>query len=527
MEVTKLSLLLKVLEEENEENIDKQLKLFAERALPSLHENIKCGNSLIGTDIITPEMPQEEIKRINPFDWDREFADVMKAGGFDAVIGNPPYLRQEALKEQKKYFEMHYTVYQGTADLYTYFIEKGLSLARIKGQFSFIVANKWMRANYGKPLRKYLLTKQIEEIVDFGDLPVFKTAITYPCILRILNEKPAREFIASKVKALDFSSLDEYVKNNYHLISSNSLNDLNGWTLGNQDTEKLLTRLNAVGQSLEKYLNGQVFYGIKTGLNKAFVIDEKTKQKLISEDPKSVDFIKPFAVGKDVKRYSSLKNLQYLILFKNGWTASQTEEIKNKWKWLKENYPAIANYLEPFAVQGEERDDRGEYWWELRPCVYYAEFEKPKIIYPEICQKPEFTYDERKFYANNKCFIIPSSDKYLLGILNSKLNYFLFEAYLPKLQAGFFMPAYVVLKNFPIRTINFSDPADKARHDSMVTLVTKMLDLNKKMQDARLDQEKTLLSRQIEATDAAIDTLVYELYGLTPEEIAIVEGTGK
>jgi hypothetical protein len=108
--------------------------------------------------------------------------------------------------------------------------------------------------------------------------------------------------------------------------------------------------------------------------------------------------------------------------------------------------------------------------------------------------------------------------------LNSKLNYFLFEAYLPKLQAGFFMPAYVVLKNFPIRTINFADPADKARHDRMVSLVTQMLELNKKLQDARLDHEKTLLQRQIETTDGAIDNLVYELYGLTEEEIMVIEG---
>lgn len=527
VEVTKLSLLLKVLEEESEENVSKQLKLFEERALPSLHQNIKCGNSLIGTDIYTdilvPLDDPEVVKRINAFDWDREFSDTMKAGGFDVVIGNPPYLRQEALREQKKYFETHYEVYQGTADLYAYFIERGLSLSRPKGQFSYIVANKWMRANYGKPLRKFLLTKQIEEIVDFGDLPVFTTAITYPCIIRISNEKPSREFVASKVKALDFSSLHEYVKANQHLISPGSLNDQNGWTLGDQRTESLLIKLNNIGQSLDKYLNGQVFYGIKTGLNKAFVIDEKIKKRLIEEDPKSGEFIKSFVVGKDIKRYNSLKSQQYLILVQNGWTNSHSGDVKNKWNWFKEHFPAISNHLEPFATQGEKRDDKGEYWWELRPCVYYSEFEKPKIIYPEICSKPEFTFDEKKFYANNKCFIIPSSDKYLLGILNSKLNYFLFEAYLPKLQAGFFMPAYIVLKNFPIRTINFSDPTDKARHDKMVALIERMLALYKQKADVKTDHEKNLVERQIEATDKQIDALVYELYGLTEEEIKIVE----
>jgi len=527
VEVTKLSLLLKVLEEENQETVSKQLTITAERALPSLDHNIKCGNSLIGWDILTPDMPADEVKRINPFDWSKEFEPVMAAGGFDAVIGNPPYVRQEGLGEQKKYFETRFEVYQGTADLYAYFIEKGISLLRPKGKFSYIVANKWMRANYGKPLRKFLLTKQIEEIVDFGDLPVFKNAITYPCIIRISNEKSSSDFIASKVKALDFSSLDEYVKENQHLITPSSLDDKNGWTLGDLGTEKLLTKLNSVGQSLDKYLNGQIFYGIKTGLNKAFVIDEKIRQKLIDEDPKSSDIIKPFVVGKDIKRYKKPDTLGKFLLF-----TRHGIDIKE--------YPAILNYLKQFKPElmpkpkdwdGDEWKGRkpGLYeWYEIQDTIdYYAEFEKPKIIYPEICQKPEFTFDENNNYANNKCFIIPRSDKYLMGILNSKLNYFLFEAYLPKLQAGFFMPAYVVLKNFPIRTINPNDPADVARHDRMVSLVTQMLDLKRKLQEARLEQEKTMLSRQIEATDGAIDTLVYELYGLTADEIAIVEGSGK
>ncbi len=523
VEVTKLALLLKVLEEDNQESVSKQLTITAERALPSLDHNIKCGNSLIGWDILTPEMPADEVKRINPFDWAKEFEPVMAAGGFDAVIGNPPYVRQEGLGEQKKYFETRFEVYQGTADLYAYFIEKGISLLRPKGKFSYIVANKWMRANYGKPLRKFLLTKQIEEIVDFGDLPVFKNAITYPCIIRISNEKSSSDFIASKVKVLDFSSLDEYVKENQHLITPSSLDDKNGWTLGDLGTEKLLTKLNSVGQSLDKYLNGQIFYGIKTGLNKAFVIDEKIRQKLIDEDPKSSDIIKPFVVGKDIKRYKKPDTLGKFLLF-----TRHGIDIKE--------YPAILNYLKQFKPElmpkpkdwdGDEWKGRkpGLYeWYEIQDTIdYYAEFEKPKIIYPEICQKPEFAFDENNNYANNKCFIIPRSDKYLMGILNSKLNYFLFEAYLPKLQAGFFMPAYVVLKNFPIRTIDFSDPADVTRHDRMVALVTQMLDLNKKLQEARLEQERTMLSRQIEATDGAIDTLVYELYGLTEEEIKLVD----
>ncbi|RQV98336.1 restriction endonuclease subunit R, partial [bacterium] len=533
VEVTKLSLLLKVLEEESEENINKQLKLFAERALPSLHENIKCGNSLIGTDILTPEMPMDEVKRINPFDWDREFADVMKAGGFDAVIGNPPYVRQEGLKEQKKYLETHYVVYQGTADLYAYFFEKGISLLRPKGLFSFIVANKWMRANYGKPLRKYLLTKQIEEIVDFGDLPVFKNAIAYPCIIRVSQEYPSREFGVTDVQALDFPSLDEYVKEHWHPFNSKNLNE-DGWTLGEKGSEDLLKKIQYAGKSLQEYVEGAIYYGLKTGLNEAFVIDEETKNLLIKEDLKSSEVIKPFITGRDIKRYSPLKREKFLLYipwhFPLHTDPSITGSSKIAEQSFKTNYPAIYNHLlqfkEKLAARNTAETGIRYEWYALQRfgSNYYTEFEKPKIVIPAIVKKASYSFDQTGFYSNDKTSIIPKYDLYLLGLLNSTVLDFVMHAISSTKQGGYYEYKPMYVSKLPIRTINFADPSDKARHDRMVALVTQMLDLNKRLQDAKLEHERTLLSRQVEATDAAIDALVYELYGLTEEEIGIVEG---
>ena len=201
VEVTKLSLLLKVLEGENEETISKQLTLFQERALPDLGENIKCGNSLIGWDILedNPGLGQEEIERINPFDWEREFGEVFRRGGFDVVIGNPPYVRSQFLNDFKNYFKKHYDTYSGIADIYVCFVEKGVALLREHGVLSYIVANKWMRAAYGEPMRKWLKGLNIEEIVDFGDLPVFKNATTYPCILRVSRQKPKPEIMVTRI----------------------------------------------------------------------------------------------------------------------------------------------------------------------------------------------------------------------------------------------------------------------------------------------------------------------------------------
>ena len=523
VEVTKLSLLLKVLEEENQETVSKQLTITTERALPSLDKNIKCGNSLIGWDIYTPEMSDDEVKRIKPFDWSKEFAPVMAAGGFDAVIGNPPYVRQESLgSEFKEYAKKKYETYVGMADIYTYFIEKGIFLLRSKGLFSYIVANKWMRANYGKSLRQFLKTKQIVEIIDFGDLPIFKGATTYPCIIRVSKGDVDGSISVTIADTLEFSSLDDYISQRQRKISKSDLND-EGWSLSEEKQTLLLGKILKKCVSLDDYIKGNVFRGILTGFNEAFIIDDTIRNQLIEADPKCAEIIKPFLSGKDVKRYQNLRAKKFLIFTKRG------IDIKK--------YPVIENYLKQFKNKltpkpsdwhGESWQGRkpGNYqWYEIQDSVeYYLEFEKTKIIYPEVCKQPEFSLEESKLYPNKTCFIIPGTDKYLLGLLNSKLNFFFFQTILPKLRGGFFLPSYISLKKIPIRAINFADPADKSRHDRMVSLVTQMLNLNKKLQDARLEQEKTMLSRQIEATDNQIDALVYDLYGLTGEEIAIVEG---
>lgn len=528
VEVTKLSLLLKVLEGEKGERISKQLTITQERVLPSLHENIKCGNSLIGPDIYS-NIPlaldnEDDLYRTNPFDWDQEFSEVFEKGGFDAVIGNPPYVRQELLKGQKEYFKDKYEVYHGVADLYAYFIEKGISLLRENGQFSYIVANKWMRANYGKPLRIWLKDKPIEEILDFGDLPVFKKATTYPCILRVSNGISKQHFKAVQIDTLDFPDLSRYVEGNGQFINQESL-DNNGWSLVDQEKRSLLDKLMKSGMPLGEYVGGKIFYGIKTGLNKAFVIDEATKDRLIAEDPKSEEVIKPFLAGREIKRYVDLKSQQYLILFEKGWTNKNSGNSKNKWIWLKERYPSIANHIEPFTKDGEKRCDKGDYWWELRACDYYGEFEKPKMILPDISLTSNISLDnDKKYYCVNTAYIIVNSELYLLGILNSKLTNFLYFNISPKYRGGYLRFIYQYLIQLPIRTIDFSNSEDVAKHDKIVSLVEQMLEMNKKLDNSKLGSEKEIIKRRIEATDAEINRLVYQLYELNEEEIKIIEG---
>jgi hypothetical protein len=530
VEVTKLSLFLKVLEEESEENVSKQLKLFAERALPSLHQNIKCGNSLIGTDIyadvqVTFEDP-EVAKRINAFDWDREFPEIMQRGGFDAVIGNPPYVRMESFKDIKQYLKSHYSCHDERADLYTYIIEIGHKILNKSGLFGMIVSNKFLRANYGFSLRNFLSkSSELVKIIDLAGLPVFPgvTVRTIVQISRPSNNQPYNFSYVPPLPVQDFESvaamnisLDYAVQNREISISSKNLSEPI-WAFSTPGDEKLFRRLLKDNQNLKSYCDNQILMGIKSGLTEAFMINSDTRKKILERNPEANEIIKPFVNGKNIRKYHIDWDNHFLIYTYHG------IDIKK--------YPAVIEHLKPFKERLQRRATKQE-WYELQQPqhAYLPFFEGPKIIFPDIAKDVRFSLDDSGYFGSNTIYFIPKSDKYLLGLLNSKLGYYCFNHLCAGLEGKNeiylrFFGQY--LERFPIRTINFSDPDDKARHDKMVALVERMLSLNKQLAEVKTDHDKNLIERQIEATDKQVDAFVYELYGLTTEEIQIVEGEGK
>lgn len=533
VEIAKLSLTLRLLEGETSETAELFTRGGRQRLLPKLETNIKCGNSLIGPDFYSDAdeslfVDEETRYRINAFDWKGSsgFKQVFDThGGFDVVLGNPPYVRQEGLGPLvKAYLKQHYSAFHGVADLYVYFIERGMTRLRPGGVLGIIVANKWLRSNYGQPLRHWLKQYDVQEITDFGDLPVFQGITTYPCILRVKSQEHTATFAATHVASLSYSSLNDYVREHATVLPQSALQD-EQWSMSSEHTQEVLSKIDHAAVPLSSMPGLRILRGILTGLNEAFVIDSKIRAALIAEDRRSNELIKPFVVGRDIKRYKPLPQERFLITIPRGWTRSKAGNAKDKWAWLEAAYPAIAAHLKPFAAKAEKRGDKGEYWWELRACSYYDAFGKPKIMLPDISAKCNFTFDMTGgIYCANTAYLIESDDHYLLGILNSSLMTFVIRQHSMSYRGGYIRFFTQFVEKLPIRTIDFTNPADKAMHDEMVRLVDQMLTLHRQLAASGTDREKSGLQLQIAALDRAIDSLVFRLYELSPKEEEILRG---
>jgi fido (protein-threonine AMPylation protein) len=526
VEVTKLSLLLKVLEGESDETLKRQLSFVHERALPDLGQNIKCGNSLIGPDYFAGQlMPdEEEMRRVNPFDWKAEFPEIMRASGFDAVIGNPPYVRQEALSEFKDYLAQRYETYDGVADLFAYFMEKSVMLLREGGRFSFIVSSSFLRTTYGEALRRTLKKQAaVLRILDFGGLAVFENAKdTYVCIPLLAKTKQPPRVEVSRIPSLDFSSLDDSAIDHRFTIPQERLAE-NAWSLKSDEEAAVFDKVIKAGKPLSEYVNGQICYGIKTGLNEAFIIDAATRKALIAADKSSGQLIKPLLGGEDIRRYIFNETGLWLIFTRRGVDITQ--------------YPAIREHLSKWKAQlapkksSKDKVGRkpGSYaWYEIQDDVaYFQVFDGVKIIYPDIAKGPRFMLDTEGHYLANTAYCLGTDDRYLLGVLNSKLFWFsISNLSIPfGVRAGQYRYRLICqyMEKVPIRVIDFTSKTDKDKHGQMVSLVERNLDLHKRLSEAKTPGDKERLQRQIGNTDQEIDQLVYDLYGLTEAEIKIVE----
>ncbi len=433
------------------------------------------------------------------FIWRLDFAEVFADhGGFDVVIANPPYIRQERFSEQKPLLRAAFPdVYHGVADLYVYLYRQGLALARPKGVLTFISSNKFFRAGYGEALRTYLRDNTwLKTLIDFGDLPIFE-ATTYPCVLVTANRRPGDG--ETRMQALNVSSmatlerLADAVQRDGWPQPQRSLHP-DGWALERPEVLTLLEKLRRSGTPLGEYIGGRFYRGVTTGLNEAFVIDQATRDRLIAEDPRSAEIIKPWIRGRDIDRWRVDWAGLYLL-----WTY-QGIEIKE--------HQAILEYLSAFREELAKRwePSRGQCeWYELRPCDFYAEFDRPKIVYPDIAKEPEFAYDATGAYGGNTMYILPTDELYLLGILNSSVVEFFYTQISSTIRGDYLRFIATYMEQVPIPDVT---PAQRA---AIEALVRKLLDAKGQgPQAAEWERE--------------LNALVYGLYGLTEEEIGVVEG---
>lgn len=457
----------------------------------------------------------------NAFEWRFEFPEVLddegKFVGFDVVIGNPPYIRQEELTEFKAFFKSQYKFYTGASDIYVFFIEKGFQILKQNGSFIYIMPNKFMQAGYGQPARKFLLEKNIVEIIDFGDYQIFEEATTYPCILFVVNQAPSESFKTTRVNSKDFSlDFPGYLQRINNKITHNSLND-ETWIVSTTADQNLLQKLILNGEKLESYVGNVAKRGIVTGLTEAYVIDEELKTKLINSNNNSI--IKPLLLGRDIKPYSTAVADKYLLFIPWHFPLQDRKEIsgvsEEAENLFKINYPEIYSHLLNFKQKLSNRNKtetgvRYE-WYAMQRWAsdYFQEFQKPKIMYQKFQIKPCFIYDTSGLFCNDSIWFIPTEDKTLLGILNSKVGWWLISKYCTAIQNGY----QLIWKYFSQIPIAKGDDKIRFQINQLVNTI--------------LEEKKLNAYANIKDLEFQVDQLVYELYNLSEEEIAIVENGSK
>ena len=530
VEVTKLSLLLKVLEGAAEQ-LGPQAALLGERVLPDLDRNVKCGNSLIGPDFYNRPQPallaDDELLRVNAFDWAAEFPDIMRAGGFDAVIGNPPYIRIQALKEWaplevELYKQLYRAAGKGNYDIYVVFVEKGLSLLNERGRLGFILPHKFFNAKYGEALRGLIAEgRHLAQIVHFGAEQIFASATTYTNLL-FLSKAPQERF--QFVKVHDLAAWQRGNETVAGYLDAHSVSEQE-WNFSVGEATALLARLHSLPTKLGDVAT--IFVGLQTSADKVFV--------LRSPGELEPDLLKPLLKTDLLQPYDYPK-VNHWILFPYRVSNGQANLIPAS--ILKREYPNAWAYLKSHETELRGRDN-GQWdhdqWYAFGRSQNLTQMDTTKLVVQVMTLRPTFIYDDRSLYMtgggsgpfygirlrNNTSGLL-----YLLGILNSKLFGFIVKSQSTVMRGGYVKYSKQYIENAPIRTIDPTNPTDAALHIRMVALVQQMLDLHQRLPAEANPQMKTMLQRRIDAADREIDRLVYELYGLTEEEVGIVEGAG-
>jgi hypothetical protein len=446
------------------------------KKLTALDANIVQGNSVVAEP--------------SPLDaWRARFPDVFAAGGFDVVIGNPPYVRQEWIKDDKPFLERHYKAFDGVADLYVYFYELGLSVLRPGGRIGYVVTNKWMKAGYGEPLRRlYGESAWVESVVDLGhNKEVFPDADVFPCIL--VARKPDASTPPETARVCVLPREQTRVDDLSEQIAAEGVAvprarfGAEAWNLEPPGVAALMAKLGGTGVPLKEFIGASPLYGIKTGFNDAFLLDAMTKEKLVAADPASEPLFKPYLRGQDIDRWCAEWAGMWMLAMRSStnaaWPWSQATTVSEAEAAVRTAYPALFEHFRTHEVALKGRGNQGVFWWELSGNSQWDKYDSLKIMYQEIQYHPCYMLDTSGVLANNKVFFIPTDDLYLLAVLNSPVMWWHNWRYLPHMKDEALSPASFRMEGLPI-----PNPTDDQRLVAE-TLVTRLIALNSEQKAGR------------------------------------------
>ncbi|EFU6082398.1 class I SAM-dependent DNA methyltransferase [Campylobacter jejuni] len=460
----------------------------------------------------------------HPFEWRFEFPEILDDDGnfkgFDLIIGNPPYIRQEELKELKPHLAKNYKVYKGTSDIYTYFYELGFNVLKDNGVLSYITSNKYTRAGYGEALREFLLKNvKFLEYTDLNGIKVFDSATVDTSILCFEKSKSKDnkfKYLALSNEILKTCTYDIGLYKDFAEFSQNSLSK-ESFTFSDENTSALKAKIERIGTPLKEWHGLNIYRGILTGYNEAFIITTEKRNEILAnckdeaEKERTAKLIRKMLRGRDIKRYS----YEWAGLWVIGTFPSLKLDI--------EQYPALKQYLSQFLPRIEQSGEKGcrkktsNKWFETQDNIaYYEEFEKEKIVYPNMNKEFIAFFDNEFFLLNQKCFILShqSNNKkellYLTALLNSNVNFYYFKQIGAKLGASGYEMSKIFVEKLPIPKINSKN---QKIADELINLADEILKAK--------EQDKNANTQELENK---INSIVYKFYNLTEEEIKIIEG---
>lgn len=459
----------------------------------------------------------------HPFEWRFEFPEILDDDGnfkgFDLIIGNPPYIRQEELKELKPHLAKNYKVYKGTSDIYTYFYELGFNVLKENGILSFITSNKYTRAGYGEALREFLLKNTyILKYIDLNGIKVFDSATVDTSILCFEKSKSKDnkfKYLALSNEILKTCAYNIGLYKDFAEFSQNSLSK-ESFTFSDENTSALKAKIERIGTPLKEWQGLNIYRGILTGYNEAFIITTEKRNEILAnckdeaEKERTAKLIRKMLRGRDIKRYSYEWAGLWVINTHNGYKNQNGEKVE---AINIKHYPSLKKHFDEFYPQLEKRADKGLAPYNLRNCAYIEEFEREKIVYSEIVRKPQFYLDTKlNFYAEATSFILTGENlKYLIAFLNNDFVAFIFKTFYAggNLGENGFRYKKAFLEKLPIPKINSKN---QKLADELINLVDEILKAK--------EQDKNANTQELENK---INSLVYKLYNLTEDEIKIIE----